>query len=712
MGVRRRVLPKLYLLLTAAICGHALVADCIAAGPDTLLQKAVDHRGADTVKVRLLNDVLRSQMKVGQYDTAFFNLAVRTIDLADKLGDTKGKAVAINFRGIGHLMTGGYQDAAKAFSSAADLNTQLGERLALAKNLKNLASSYNYLGSYPEALESAFRAKELFEELGEADFANRCLLDIQSAFIQVSDYPKALVYARMSLGFNERKGDENAVASDLYSVGNVYFLMGETGEALDHLSKALHLMQRLDNSNIPNCLNTMGSVYSSIGNGDSALYCFKQAMIGYEKFANPFGRAACLLNMGVEQSNMKRWVEAQKSISEALAYFEKAGALDVVGTCKGKLAKVYLNCGDDHLRQMGIKAEDRNAIVLELLKSYVELAQRHGGLDKQSEAWLYLSEAYQEMGKSADALSAFKQHKVFNDSIFNDSNRRAITRSEMQFAFDRKEAQMLAQQEKKDIIAAEEIKRKNQQRNAFIGGFALMLGLAGVSYRSYRQKKHDNIIIRKEKERSEELLLNILPHEVAEELKEKGHADARLIDHATVLFTDFKGFTAMSEQLSPQELVHDLNICFSEFDRICGKHGIEKIKTIGDAYMAAGGLPTANDTHATDVVRAALEMRDFVAAGKARKLASGQPYFEIRIGVHTGPVVAGIVGIKKFQYDIWGDTVNTASRMESSGEVGQVNISQNTYELVKEDFACAYRGEVEAKGKGRMKMYFASRFSN
>ncbi len=216
-----------------------------------------------------------------------------------------------------------------------------------------------------------------------------------------------------------------------------------------------------------------------------------------------------------------------------------------------------------------------------------------------------------------------------------------------------------------------------------------------------------------EKQRSDTLLLNILPEEVAEELKAKGEADAKQIDQVTVLFTDFKGFTAMSEQLSPKELVRDLNECFSAFDRICEKHGIEKIKTIGDAYMAAGGLPTPNTTHARDVVQAALAMRDFIAEGKTRKIAAGLPYFEIRIGVHTGPVVAGIVGVKKFQYDIWGDTVNTASRMESSGEVGQVNISEGTYALVKDKTGLTFtpRGKVQAKGKGEMEMWFVERTS-
>ncbi len=217
--------------------------------------------------------------------------------------------------------------------------------------------------------------------------------------------------------------------------------------------------------------------------------------------------------------------------------------------------------------------------------------------------------------------------------------------------------------------------------------------------------------LRAEKQRSDDLLRNILPEEVAEELKHKGAAEAVHFDQVTVLFTDFKGFTAMSEVLSPRELVKDLNECFSAFDRITGKYGIEKIKTIGDAYMAAGGLPTPNATHAQDVVNAALEIRDFIAEGKARKIAAGLPYFEIRIGVHTGPVVAGIVGVKKFQYDIWGDTVNTASRLESSGDVGKVNISEATYASVKDgpDLRFTPRGRVEAKGKGEMEMFYVER---
>jgi class 3 adenylate cyclase len=229
-------------------------------------------------------------------------------------------------------------------------------------------------------------------------------------------------------------------------------------------------------------------------------------------------------------------------------------------------------------------------------------------------------------------------------------------------------------------------------------------------YRYVRNTRNElsekNKIINKEKERSDELLLNILPAETAEELKNSGKSQARHFDLVTVMFTDFKGFTYMAEKLSPQELVDEIDYCFKHFDQIISKYNIEKIKTIGDAYMCAGGLPVANITNPLDVVKAGLEIQQFMQKLKEQKKAENKPYFELRIGINSGPVVAGIVGIKKFQYDIWGDTVNIASRMESSGEIGKVNISQMTYEKIKHRFSCEHRGKIEAKNKGAVDMYF------
>ena len=208
--------------------------------------------------------------------------------------------------------------------------------------------------------------------------------------------------------------------------------------------------------------------------------------------------------------------------------------------------------------------------------------------------------------------------------------------------------------------------------------------------------------LRAEKEESERLLYNILPQELAEELKRKGSITPMRHDDATVLFTDFKGFTHASEDISPKKLVNELNEIFEAFDFITEKHSIEKIKTIGDSYMAVCGLPKQSDFHAVQTVRAALDMIQFLEERKGKSDFS----WEMRVGIHSGPLVAGVVGTKKFIYDVWGDTVNIASRMESNGTAGQVNVSEKTYQKIKKYFKCEYRGKKEAQGKGKMKMYY------
>jgi adenylate cyclase len=278
---------------------------------------------------------------------------------------------------------------------------------------------------------------------------------------------------------------------------------------------------------------------------------------------------------------------------------------------------------------------------------------------------------------------------------------------------------------------AEEEKTKRTQTQLYFsyGGIALLLAFSGILFSLFRSRNiankrlaEQNIKIKKqaeeleqrgkelhiEKEKSEKLLLNILPVKVAEELKENNYAAPRSYDMVTVLFTDFKGFTSIAEKMSPEEIIRELNTIFSEFDRICKEYNLEKIKTIGDAYMCAGGIPEPNATNAIDAINAALEMQQYMKILAEKRQARGENYFELRLGINTGPIVAGVVGETKFAYDIWGDTVNLASRMESAGEVGMVNISDNTYELVKERFDCTYRGRISVKNKGEVNMYFVN----
>lgn len=218
-------------------------------------------------------------------------------------------------------------------------------------------------------------------------------------------------------------------------------------------------------------------------------------------------------------------------------------------------------------------------------------------------------------------------------------------------------------------------------------------------------------VFRKEKQLSDDLLHNILPNAVIEEMKDHGESKAKAFTMVTVMFTDFVGFTEVSQKVSAELLVAEIHYCFSAFDKIISKYSIEKIKTIGDAYLCASGLPISNYTHAKDMISAAVEIRDFMEQRKQEKQAKGEIPFDIRVGLHTGPVVAGIVGVRKFQYDIWGDTVNTASRVETNSEPGKINISQSTYELIKDNpkYEFEHRGKIVVKGKGELEMYFVEK---
>lgn len=251
--------------------------------------------------------------------------------------------------------------------------------------------------------------------------------------------------------------------------------------------------------------------------------------------------------------------------------------------------------------------------------------------------------------------------------------------------------------------------RLNQQKLATRFLFAVSIGITIIAliilYVFFNNRRYSRKLA-KEKERSEELLRNILPASVADELKENGSVKTQFFDNVTIVFSDFVGFTKLAEKVSPEDLVQEIDMCYRKFDEITRRHGLEKIKTIGDSYMCAGGLPEPSEAHSLRAVKAGIEMAAFINALKTERKAKGLPFFEIRIGIHCGPVVAGVVGIHKFAYDIWGDSVNIASRLESAGAPGKVNVSAEVYEQIKTDFECVPRGKVEAKNKGLIDMYF------
>jgi class 3 adenylate cyclase len=365
-----------------------------------------------------------------------------------------------------------------------------------------------------------------------------------------------------------------------------------------------------------------------------------------------------------------------------------------------------------HFLNLATIARDKKKYTSSLAYLDSASANAAGGqfLPLSTDIELVRSKSYRGAGDLDRALNTLHHHIVLKDSLLDSEKLKAISEMQEKYESEKKERQ-IKELEVVNLNSAlrEEILTRNRNIYFFagIGIFLISIGL----WSRLRFTKKAKAELQKEKDISEALLLNILPEEIAKELKEKGAAETQLIDQVTVLFTDFKGFTALSEILSPENLVKGINECFSAFDYIMEKHHVEKIKTIGDAYMAAGGLPTAYETHAIEVLRAAIEIQEFMTNHALETKARNEPFFETRIGVHTGSVIAGIVGVKKFQYDIWGDTVNIASRMESSGGVGKVNISESTYEIVREykEYKFEARGKIETKGKGELEMYFVTK---
>jgi adenylate cyclase len=312
---------------------------------------------------------------------------------------------------------------------------------------------------------------------------------------------------------------------------------------------------------------------------------------------------------------------------------------------------------------------------------------------------LLLSELYQKLGNIAESYAYYKKYIVYRDSINNLEaiEKTADLRTNFEIAKKQAEVDLMYQQKRNQKIIA----------IASVISLVLVFLIAAGLFRRYRFIKKTNTIIEFEKKRSDDLLMNILPEETAFELKHNGKVQAKRFESVTVLFTDFEGFTQYAENLVPEILVESIDYYFSKFDSIIEKYDLEKIKTSGDSYMCAGGLPFPTDDHACKMIFAAQEILDFVTESFIDNPLQ-QTRFRIRIGINTGPVVAGVVGTKKFAYDIWGDTVNIASRMETNSIPGKINISENTYKFIKDSFECEYRGEVDVKNRGMMKMYFVN----
>ena len=319
-------------------------------------------------------------------------------------------------------------------------------------------------------------------------------------------------------------------------------------------------------------------------------------------------------------------------------------------------------------------------------------------------AYKGLANSYSNLANYKNAFLYQSRFNEIQDTIYSQESDQKMENLVFQFDLEKKEVEIELLKKDNDLNEAT-IERAHIFRNFLFAVAGLLLVIMIGIYYQYRFAQKSNKIISKERNRAEKILLNILPSDTAEELKEKGFVEAKRFQLVTVLFTDFTDFTKFAESNSPEVLVKNIDYYFTKFDEIISRHNLEKIKTIGDSYMCAGGLPVPNNSNPKDAIRAAIEIVNFVEQTKQNPPKDVLP-FNIRIGMNSGPVVAGVVGTKKFQYDIWGATVNLAERMESGSKNSKINISENTYQLVNDEFDCEFRGEIEAKNGEKLKMYF------
>jgi adenylate cyclase len=570
-----------------------------------------------------------------------------------------------------------------SFLRSGEVFREAGNYFAQGENLVSLAIS-----AYDKSIDNYKKIKLPVEEAFS-------ILRKAICYHQNFDHPNALVeYLKAQHQFeqlNHKKGE----AEVLMELGVFYRDFENMPAAFEAENKALAIHENLkDSSNLYYDFFNLGMF-----NDESKEY--DKALVYYFKALDLSSEAENILF-----NNIANTYKNQKNYPKALVFAQNALKSAIEEEDEESLPTIYSTlCEINFL--LG-----RNDKAMEYGKNSLAGAKKLNNLEILKIAHHNLSQIYEKQGKSAEALFYHKTYISLKDSINNKDKGRELTRLSMQFEFDKNKQAQLLEQEKRDVQAKIESGRQKMMLNVFIGGFAVMLLIAGLIFRSYRREQHNKNIIQQEKQKSDDLLLNILPAQAAEELKAKGYSDARLYAHATVLFTDFKDFTLISEVVTPAALVKMIDFYFSEFDRITAKYNIEKIKTVGDAYVCANGLNNTETDRPHNMVLAAMEFQKFSLEQQKKCEAEGIPFFLCRIGIHTGPVVAGVVGIKKFTYDIWGDTVNVAARMEQHGEPNKINVSEATYLLIKDDFSCEYRGKILAKNKGEVSMYFVDGIHN
>lgn len=537
---------------------------------------------------------------------------------------------------------------------------------------------------------SVVYARRLAAETDDPKWLVQAYFNEASALRMLGDLEGALKANFKSLEYAQQRGDKKREGNAYVALGDVYSVSGAHQNSIDYYAKAIRIFREINNAEkLASALFNLGDEYLNQNSLMLAVTHFSESAQLFEQLGYDIGVAYNLGSMGMVYAMQGDDKSALANINHAVSILEEQQDYYAISEYLAYMSDIYLSRKD-------------LPTALGYAERSLDMASSYGLKDQLSDTNLKLAKLHEQLGNTGISYQFYKDHIAYRDSIRNMESIQQMADLETSYQVSRKqvEVDLLNQQKKTQKIIA---------TSTGAGMFLIGIIAIGLYHRNQFIQKTRRLI-EKEKDRSEALLLHILPFEIAEELKANGSAEARDYEKVSILFTDFKEFTQTAEKLSAHELVLEINHCFKAFDHICEEFELEKIKTIGDSFMAAGGLPVPSDVAEKNIVLAGLKMQRFIAERKKQLDTEGKPAFTMRVGIHTGPVVAGIVGVTKFQYDLWGDAVNTASRMESNGEVGKVNISQHTYELLRADpdFVFEKRDKIMVKGKGDMEMYFVS----
>jgi class 3 adenylate cyclase/Tfp pilus assembly protein PilF len=648
----------------------------------------------DTHRVSLLSDY--AWEIVDDNPEEALSLTREAVQLAQQLGYRKGEAAAWNTMGVAEEVRDSTESAIECYLKAKKIREETGDRLGVASILNNLGNVYENQGKLMEALAERKASLRIVEELGDTVRIARSKLSLGILLENMGLMTEAFEQVDAARYIFDAKADSMKLAVVYTNIGHIHLEMGLYDKAVEQYRAALHIRQKTDDpESLATALIDLANALDELKSDDStrvAIGYYEQALKIRESAGDIAGIAEIYNNMGDAYKHLEDY-------DRAMVYLRKGLDIQLDLDSPLELMRVYNNIGDV------LYGQGKYQEALKYTFRYAKIAEEAD--DKK-----FIIRSLKDFGKLYAALGDWK--KAYDYRVQYDELRWGMLNEQRAKDFERKEALFTDGRKQREIDRQNhELAQAKTRTWALIGG-ALALALLvlllfnrnRIRKRANRDLAAKNNQIEQERERADALLRNILPEKTAAELKINNAVKPQRYESVTVLFSDFKGFTSVAELLSPEELVQELDECFRCFDSIVDKYGLEKIKTIGDAYMCAGGLPEPSETHALDTVRAALEMQREMQRIIRNKISEGKPYFEMRIGVHTGPVVAGVVGFRKFAYDIWGDTVNTAARLEQGGEPGKVNISETTWEAVKDQFNCHYRGKLPAKNKGEIAMYF------